>query len=185
MLSFARLAEVPGPVELAIIAVPYDEVPGVVDECAAAGVKGIVVATAGFADDGERGLARQRELVRQARANGMRVIGPASLGHHEHQPGRVAQRLHGAGAAPAAAAGAVQPVGRDRRAPSTPPPAGAGVGLSTFLSAGNRADVSGNDMMQFWEDDADTTAVGLYLESIGNPRKFSRHGPAPGPHASR
>ena len=80
MLSFARLSEVPGPVKLAIIAVPYDEVPKVVEECAAAGVKGIVVATAGYADDGERGLARQRELVRQARANGMRVIGPASLG---------------------------------------------------------------------------------------------------------
>ena len=80
MLSFGRLSEVPGPVKLAIIAVPYDEVPKVVEECGAAGVKGIVVATAGYADDGERGLARQRELVRQARANGMRVIGPASLG---------------------------------------------------------------------------------------------------------
>ena len=80
MLSFGRLSEVPGPVQLAVIAVPYEEVPTVVDDCAAAGVKGVVVASAGFADDGERGLARQRDLVRKARANGMRVIGPASLG---------------------------------------------------------------------------------------------------------
>lgn len=173
MLSFARLADVPGPVRLAIVAVPYDEVPGVVEECGAAGVKGIVVATAGFADDGERGLARQRDLVRQARANGMRVIGPASLGIMNTNP---AVSLN-ASMAPAlarpgglglftqsAAIGVSLYAASSRRR----------VGLATFLSAGNRADVSGNDMMQFWEDDADTTAVGLYLESFGNPRKFSR-----------
>ena len=173
MLSFARLSEVPGPVKLAIIAVPYAEVPKVVEECGAAGVKGIVVATAGYADDGERGLARQRELVRQARANGMRVIGPASLGIVNTNPAvslnaSMAPSLAGRGGlglfSQSAAIGVSLYAASSRRR----------VGISTFLSAGNRADVSGNDMMQFWEDDADTTAVGLYLESIGNPRKFSR-----------
>ncbi|QCB98110.1 GNAT family N-acetyltransferase [Arthrobacter sp. PAMC25564] len=173
MISFARLAEVPGPVKLAIIAVPYDEVPKVVEECGAAGVKGIVVATAGYADDGDRGLARQRELVRQARANGMRVIGPASLGIMNTNPAvslnaSMAPALGRRGGlglfSQSAAIGVSLYAASSRRR----------VGLSTFLSAGNRADVSGNDMMQFWEDDADTTAVGLYLESIGNPRKFSR-----------
>ena len=173
MLSFARLSEVPGPVKLAIIAVPYDEVPKVVQECAAAGVKGIVVATAGYADDGERGLARQRELVRQARANGMRVIGPASLGIVNTNPAvslnasmaPALARRGGLGLfSQSAAIGVSLYAASSRRR----------VGISTFLSAGNRADVSGNDMMQYWEDDADTTAVGLYLESIGNPRKFSR-----------
>ena len=173
MLSFARLSEVPGPVTLAIIAVPYDEVPKVVQECAAAGVKGIVVATAGYADDGERGLARQRELVRQARANGMRVIGPASLGIVNTNPAvslnasmaPALARRGGLGLfSQSAAIGVSLYAASSRRR----------VGISTFLSAGNRADVSGNDMMQYWEDDADTTAVGLYLESIGNPRKFSR-----------
>ncbi|MEY9776199.1 GNAT family N-acetyltransferase [Arthrobacter sp. MW3 TE3886] len=173
MLSFARLSEVPGPVTLAIIAVPYDEVPKVVQECAAAGVKGIVVATAGYADDGERGLARQRELVRQARANGMRVIGPASLGIVNTNPSvslnasmaPALARRGGLGLfSQSAAIGVSLYAASSRRR----------VGISTFLSAGNRADVSGNDMMQYWEDDADTTAVGLYLESIGNPRKFSR-----------
>ncbi|WP_160666389.1 bifunctional acetate--CoA ligase family protein/GNAT family N-acetyltransferase [Pseudarthrobacter sp. ATCC 49987] len=173
MLSFARLSEVPGPVKLAIIAVPYAEVPKVVQECGAAGVKGIVVATAGYADDGERGLARQRELVRQARANGMRVIGPASLGIMNTNPAvslnasmaPALARRGGLGLfSQSAAIGVSLYAASSRRR----------VGISTFLSAGNRADVSGNDMMQFWEDDADTTAVGLYLESIGNPRKFSR-----------
>ncbi|WP_024365799.1 GNAT family N-acetyltransferase [Arthrobacter sp. TB 26] len=173
MLSFARLSEVPGPVKLAIIAVPYAEVPKVVQECGAAGVKGIVVATAGYVDDGERGLARQRELVRQARANGMRVIGPASLGIMNTNPAvslnasmaPALARRGGLGLfSQSAAIGVSLYAASSRRR----------VGISTFLSGGNRADVSGNDMMQFWEDDADTTAVGLYLESIGNPRKFSR-----------
>src|SRR5512141_1655450 len=173
MISFARLAEVPGPVKLAIIAVPYAEVPKVVEECGEAGVKGIVVATAGYADDGERGLARQRELVRQARANGMRVIGPASLGIINTNPevslnasmAPSMARRGGLGLfSQSAAIGVSFYAASSRRR----------VGISTFLSAGNRADVSGNDMMQYWEDDADTTAVGLYLESIGNPRKFSR-----------
>ncbi|WP_104174959.1 GNAT family N-acetyltransferase [Arthrobacter sp. Y81] len=173
MLSFARLAEVPDAVRLAVIAVPYEEVPKVVADCAAAGVKGVVVATAGYADDGERGLARQRELVRQARSNGMRVIGPASLGIVNTNPAvslnaSMAPSLPRRGGlglfSQSAAIGVSLYAASSRRR----------VGISTFLSAGNRADVSGNDMMQFWEDDADTAAVGLYLESIGNPRKFSR-----------
>jgi acyl-CoA synthetase (NDP forming)/GNAT superfamily N-acetyltransferase len=173
MLSFGQLSEVPGPVQLAIVAVPYDEVPKVVDDCAAAGVKGVLVASAGFTEDGERGLARQRALVRQARANGMRVIGPASLGIVNTNPAvslnaSMAPSLARRGGlglfSQSAAIGVALYAASSRRR----------AGISTFLSAGNRADVSGNDMMQFWEDDADTTAVGLYLESIGNPRKFSR-----------
>jgi len=173
MLSFGRLSEVPDPVQLAVIAVPYDEVSAVVDDCAAAGVKGLVVASAGFTDDGDRGLTRQRELVRKARANGMRVIGPASLGIVNTHPAvslnasmaPTLPRRGGLGLfSQSAAIGVSLYAASSRRR----------LGISTFLSAGNRADVSGNDMMQFWEDDADTSAVALYLESIGNPRKFSR-----------
>ncbi|WP_442542793.1 bifunctional acetate--CoA ligase family protein/GNAT family N-acetyltransferase [Arthrobacter sp. KN11-1C] len=173
MKSFARIADVPGPVQLAIIAVPYEEVPKVVDECGAAGVKGLVVATAGYADDGEQGLRRQRELVRQARSHGMRVIGPESLGIVNTNPdvslnASMAPSLPRRGGlglfSQSAAIGVSVYAAASRR----------GLGLSSFLSAGNRADISGNDVMQFWEDDPDTVAVGLYLESIGNPRKFSR-----------
>ncbi|MDJ0313187.1 GNAT family N-acetyltransferase [Arthrobacter sp. H35-D1] len=173
MMPYASIGEVPGPVDLAVIAVPYGQVPAVVEQCGRAGVKGLVVATAGFADDGERGLARQRALVRQARANGMRVVGPASLGVANTDPAV----LLNASMAPAlpvrgglgifsqsAALGVSLFASLSRR----------DVGMSTVLSAGNRADVSGNDMMQFWEDDPNTSACGLYLESIGNPRKFSR-----------
>lgn len=173
MMPYASIAEVPGPVDLAVIAVPYDQVPGVVEQCGKAGVKGLVLVTAGFADDGERGLARQRALVRQARANGMRLVGPASLGLANTD---LAVSLN-ASMAPflplkgglgifsqSAALGVSLFASMTRRE----------VGMSTVLSAGNRADVSGNDMMQFWEDDPNTTACGLYLESVGNPRKFSR-----------
>ncbi|MDJ0320331.1 bifunctional GNAT family N-acetyltransferase/acetate--CoA ligase family protein [Pseudarthrobacter sp. PS3-L1] len=173
MMSFGSLADVPEPVQLAVIAVPYEQVDSVVSECAAAGVKGLVIASAGFADDGERGLARQRALVRNARSFGMRVIGPASLGIVNTHPdvslnASMAPTLPARGSlglfSQSAAIGIALYAASSRRS----------LGLSSFLSAGNRADVSGNDMMQFWEDDADTTAVGLYLESIGNPRKFSR-----------
>src|SRR4029453_4220041 len=173
MLSYARLSEIPEPVQLAIIAVPYDEVPRGAKECADAGIKGIVVGSGGFADDGERGLERQRALVRQAREYGMRVIGPESLGIVNTNPATSLNasmapslpRRGGLGLFTQSAAIGVSLYAAASRRP---------IGISTFLSAGNRADVSGNDMMQFWEDDADTSAVGLYLESVGNPRKFSR-----------
>ena len=173
MMPYASIAEVPGPVDLAIIAVPYAQVPSVVEQCGQAGVKGLVIATAGFADEGEHGLARQRELVRSARANGMRLVGPASLGLANTDPA-ISLNASMAPALPArgglgifsqsAALGVLLFASLSRRS----------VGISSMLSAGNRADISGNDIMQFWEDDPNTTACGLYLESIGNPRKFSR-----------
>ncbi|HET7415243.1 MAG TPA: GNAT family N-acetyltransferase [Arthrobacter sp.] len=173
MAAYGSIAGIPDPVDLAIIAVPYEQVAEVMDQCAAADVGGVLVTTAGFADDGERGNARQRALVSQARANGMRVIGPASLGIVNTEPevslnASMAPRMPRRGGlglfSQSAAIGVLLYAATSRR----------DIGLSSFLSAGNRADVSGNDMMQHWEDDAGTAAVGLYLESIGNPRKFSR-----------
>jgi acyl-CoA synthetase (NDP forming) len=173
MLTYASVGEIPEPVDLALVAVPYEEVAGVVAECAAAGVKGAVVASAGFAEDGERGLARQRELVRHARSHGMRLVGPGSLGIVNTDPD---VRLN-ASMAPAmprqgslglfsqsAGIGIALYAAADRRR----------LGFSSLFSSGNRADVSGNDLMQYWEDDVATSAVALYLESFGNPRKFSR-----------
>ena len=173
LVSYATIAEVPEEVQLAIIAVPYEQVLKVVQECADAGVKGLIVATGGFADDRVEGLSRQRELVRNARANGMRVIGPASLGIINTDPkvslnASMAPKLPKLGPlglfSQSAAIGVMLYAAAARR----------GLGLSSTLSAGNRADVSGNDVMQYWEDDPATSAVGLYLESFGNPRKFSR-----------
>lgn len=173
MVAYGSIGEVPGPVDLAVIAVPYDQVLAVTEECGRAGVKGLLVVTAGFADDGGDGLARQRALVHSARSYGMRVVGPASLGIINTEPGvrlnaSMAPILPEAGGlglfSQSAAIGVMLHAAASRRS----------LGLSSALSAGNRADVSGNDAMQYWEDDPKTRAVALYLESIGNPRKFSR-----------
>lgn len=168
-----RLADVEGEVDLAMVAIPAEGVLDVVRECAEHGVRGLVVVSSGFAETGPDGLARQRELVRLARSHGMRVVGPNSWGVVNTDPevrlnlslipdlpknGRLGLYSQSGGLA-VAVLDAVR-----RR----------GLGVSTFLSAGNRADVSGNDCMQYWEEDTRTAAVGLYLESFGNPRKFSR-----------
>lgn len=168
-----RLADVPQPVDVAAIAVPAAAVPDVVAECAEAGVRGLVVLSGGFAETGPEGHRRQQELVRVARANGMRVIGPHSWGVINADP-RVHLNISLADRLPPfgrlglfCQSGALSVSVLDAATRRN-------LGVSTFLSAGNRADVSGNDCMQYWEEDERTKAVGLYLESIGNPRKFAR-----------
>src|SRR3954471_3255961 len=161
------------PVDVAVIAVPAESVLEVVHQCAAARVRGLVVVSGGFAETGTEGLERQRALVRVARANGMRVVGPNSWGVVNTDPEirlnvGLQRTLPAAGRVGLfAQSGAVSVSvleNAERR----------GLGVSTFVSAGNRADVSGNDCMQYWEEDPRTSVVGLYLESSGNPRKFSR-----------
>ena len=171
--AYARVTDVPGPVDLAVIAVRAEAVPDVVRDCAAAGVRSLMVASSGFAETGPDGLARQRELVRLARAHGMRVLGPSSFGMVNTDPAvrlnaSLAPDLPAAGSlglfSQSGALGVAVLSSASRR----------GLGISTFVSAGNRADVSGNDLLQFWEGDPRTTAVAMYLESMGNARKFSR-----------
>jgi len=161
------------PVDLAVIAVPADRVNDAVADCGAAGVRGLVVVAAGYSETGPEGRARQRDLVRRARAHGMRVIGPnafgilntaadvrlnASLSPEMPHQGRLGLFTQ------SGSIGIALLSGLHRR----------GVGPSSFVSAGNRADVSGNDLLQFWQDDPETHAVLMYLESFGNPRKFTR-----------
>ncbi len=171
--SYARVSEIPGPVDLAVVAVPAESVSEVVDECAAHGVKTLLVASAGFAESGPDGVERQEELRHRARESGLRVVGPNSFGVINTSPdtrlnASLAPDLPGTGAlglfAQSGALGIAVLASAARR----------GLGVSVFASAGNRVDVSGNDLMQYWIDDPDTDAVGLYLESMGNPRKFSR-----------
>ena len=171
--SHARVTDIPGHVDLAVVAVPAAQVLDVVHDCAEAGVKTLLVVSAGFAEAGPDGAELQNRLLHAARGAGMRVIGPNSFGViNSHEDVRLNASL----------------------APELPPPGHLGLfsqsgalgiavlasaarrnlGISVFASAGNRVDVSGNDLMQYWIDDQDTHAVGLYLESMGNPRKFSR-----------
>ncbi|MFJ7077608.1 GNAT family N-acetyltransferase [Streptomyces sp. NPDC098781] len=171
--------EIEEQVDLAVVAVPAPLVPEVVAECGEHGVQGLVVLSAGYAESGPDGRERQRELVRQARAYGMRIIGPnafgiintaadvrlnASLAPEMPRPGRI-------GLFAQSGAIGIALLSRLHRR-------GGGVtgvtGVSTFVSSGNRADVSGNDVLQYWYDDPDTDVALMYLESIGNPRKFTR-----------
>ncbi|MFJ6855665.1 GNAT family N-acetyltransferase [Streptomyces sp. NPDC091271] len=160
-------------VDLAVVAVPADRVPEVVADCGENGVQGLVVLSAGYAERGAEGRERQRELVRQARSYGMRTIGPnafglintsgtvrlnASLAPESPKAGRIGLFTQ------SGAIGIALLSGLHRR----------GAGLSAFISAGNRADVSGNDFLQYWYEDQDTDVALLYLESLGNPRKFTR-----------
>lgn len=167
------LVDVLGPVDLAVVAVPAQDCVGVVRDLARLGVRGVVLLTAGFAENGPAGLELQRELLRAAHGAGMRLVGPASFGLLAHREG---------GLLNASLARTPPPPGRIGLFCQSAPMAVAllaavgrrGMGLSGFVSAGHRADVSGNDLMQFWADDDSTDVVGLYLESLGNPRKFSR-----------
>jgi len=171
--AHSRVSEIPDHVDLAVVAVPAESVQLVVQDCATAGVKTLLVVSAGFAESGPAGEKRQEELLRTARSSGMRVIGPNSFGVINSHPdvrlnATLAPELPPAGTlglvAQSGALGIAVLALAARR----------NLGISVFASAGNRVDVSGNDFMQYWIDDDDTHAVGLYLESVGNPRKFSR-----------
>jgi acyl-CoA synthetase (NDP forming)/RimJ/RimL family protein N-acetyltransferase len=171
--AVAVLAGHPDPVDLAVVAVPAESVPSVVADCAAAGVHGLVVVSAGFAEAGPAGAEAQAALLRAVRGRGMRLVGPNCLGIANTDPGvalnaTLAPLLPRRGRvgffSQSAALGTALLAEADRR----------GLGLSTFVSAGNRADVSGNDALQYWRDDPHTDAVLLYLETFGNPRKFAR-----------
>lgn len=169
--AYASVTDVPDPVDLAVVAVPAANIDQVMDDCLAKGVTTLVVVSAGFADAGE--VVAQRRLVAEARAHGMRVIGPNALGVANTDPdvrlnATLAPDVPGRGRvgffSQSGALGiAILAAARER-----------GLGLSTFVSAGNRADVSGNDLLQYWQTDAATDVVLLYLETFGNPRKFAR-----------
>ncbi|WP_435885887.1 bifunctional acetate--CoA ligase family protein/GNAT family N-acetyltransferase [Streptomyces erythrochromogenes] len=172
--AYRSVEAVGAPVDLAVIAVPADRVPGAVAACGEHGVQGLVVLSAGYGDSGPAGLARQRELLKQVRSYGMRLIGPNAYGVINTAP---EVELN------ASLTPAPMPI-RGRTGLFTQ--SGAigiallsallrrGEGLSSFVSAGNRADVSGNDILQYWYEDEATDVALLYLETLGNPRKFTR-----------
>lgn len=171
--SVAALGDIAEPVELAVIAIPAAAVVGAARECARHGVRALVVISDGFGESGPEGRERQHELVTVCRRSGMRLVGPNCLGvmstdpavrlnasfAPQHPPeGRVAF-LSQSGALAIAAVDTA----RER-----------GLGLSSFVSVGDKADLSGNDFLAYWERDPRTAVVLLYLESFGNPRKFAR-----------
>jgi acetyl coenzyme A synthetase (ADP forming)-like protein len=165
--------DLPPGTDLAVVVVPAPAVLRVVDDCAAAGVKSLVVITAGFAEAGEAGRALQRELVERVRNHGMRMVGPNCMGLINA----------GAGIRLNASFSPIMPPSGHVSLLSQSGALGIAIldlaserqlGLSTFISVGNKADVSGNDLIQYWEGDPDTSVILLYLESFGNPRRFAR-----------
>ncbi|PVG83695.1 GNAT family N-acetyltransferase [Nocardioides gansuensis] len=173
MPAYSSVGDIPGEVDVAIVAVPADAVHDVVLDCAAKGVHGLVVISSGFAETGEEGRHRQRRLVGLSRSYGLRLIGPNALGVINTDPEIRLNASLSAVMPPRGRAGFFCQSGALGSA-ILEKVNNRGLGLTTFVSAGNRADVSGNDLLQYWEDDDATEVVLLYLESIGNPRKFSR-----------
>jgi len=171
--AYADVRDVPDHVDLAVIAVPAAEVADVVRACAAKQVLGLVVVSGGFADAGPEGRARLDEVVALARSGGMRLIGPNAMGVVNTDPGVRLHATFATGSPPAGTVGVLSQSGAlagtflaqaERR----------GLGLSTFVSIGDRADVSGNDLLQYWQADERTEVVLLHLQGFGNPRKFAR-----------
>jgi acetyl coenzyme A synthetase (ADP forming)-like protein len=168
-----RILDVPDAIDLAVIAVPAAQVLPVVDECLQKKVKALVVISAGFGETDGQGAARERALLDKVRTAGIRLVGPNCLGVLNTDP---AIRLNATFSAVFPPAGNVAMSSQSgalglaildwaRRL---------NIGLSTFVSVGNKADVSGNDLIQYWAGDPRTDVILLYLESFGNPRKFSQ-----------
>lgn len=171
--AYPSLRALPEPVDLAVIAVPHEIVPKVAEECALLGVRALVVISSGFAEVGEEGKRRQDDLLETVRRHGMRMVGPNCFGilntdpaiHLNAtftsvfpRPGRIAMSSQ------SGALGLALLAATDRLQ----------LGISTFVSVGNKADVSLNDLLQYWENDPATGVILLYAESFGNPRKFAR-----------
>lgn len=171
--AYSSLKKLPDKIDLSIISIKAEEVLEAAKESIEAGAKAIVVVSTGFAESGLEGKERQKKLVELVRANGVRLLGPSCLGVINTDPaislnasllpnisrhGKIGMFAH------SAALGLVIL----NYAQSL------GLSFTTFVSAGNRADVSGNDFLQYWEEDHKTAIVILYLETFGNPRRFVR-----------
>ncbi len=170
---FPHVEAIPDPVDLAVIVVPRDEVIAVVEACARKGIRGLVVITAGFKEVGGEGLVREQRLREIVRSNGMRMIGPNCMGILNTDRD---VRLNASFATTPALPGEVSLMTQSGALGEVilNHAAGMRVGFSMFASMGNKTDISGNDLLLYWEDDPHTRIILLYIESFGNPRRFSR-----------
>ncbi len=171
--AYGSVLALPDGVDMAVVVVPHDCVMEVVDQCAQRGIKALVVISAGFAETGAAGRELQQQLVEKIRSYGMRMVGPNCLGLINTDPH---VRLNAS----------FSPVFPPTGAVTMSSQSGAlglatlaiakqrGIGVSTFVSIGNKADVSSNDLLQFWENDERSRVILLYVESFGNPRRFAR-----------
>ena len=173
VLAYRSILEIPDSVDVALVVVPADAVATVARECARGGVKGLVVISAGFSEIGTAGAERQAELLAVCREAGIRLIGPNCMGvsntsadvQMNGQFAPIAPLPGNVGFLSQSGALGLALIDHANRL---------GLGLSTFVSVGNKADLSGNDLLCYWEGDPATDVILLYLESLGNPRRFAR-----------
>jgi acetyl coenzyme A synthetase (ADP forming)-like protein len=177
--AFPKVSAIGQPVDLAVIAIPASGVRGVLEDCAEAGVRGIVLISSGFAESSGKGRAEEQELSRLVRSSGMRMVGPNCMGVLNTDPEILLNATFAPHWPPAGNIGMLSQSGAlgiailDKVKTLD-------IGLSTFVSVGNKADVSGNDLLAYWAGDPRTEVILLYLESFGNPRKFGRLAPIVG-----
>jgi acetyl coenzyme A synthetase (ADP forming)-like protein len=170
--AYRSVVDIPGPVDLAIVAVPAEHVLAVVDDCIAKGVRGICVISAGFAEAGPEGVHREARLLEKVRSAGCRLIGPNCMGllntDDRVRLNATFSPVHppAGGVAMSTQSGALGLAILDYARQLN-------IGISSFVSVGNKADVSGNDLIQYWAEDPQTSVILLYLESFGNPKKFT------------
>jgi acetyl coenzyme A synthetase (ADP forming)-like protein len=171
--TFPSVTDIPGGVEVAIIAVPAKAVAKVADECGRKGVHTLIVISDGFKEVGAEGSSRERELRDVALGHGMRIVGPNCMGVINTDPSIKLNATFSPVYPPAgnvaflSQSGAMGLIVLEYAS-------NLDIGISTFVSVGNRVDISSNDLMEYWEQDPSTDLILLYLESFGNPRKFSR-----------
>jgi acetyl coenzyme A synthetase (ADP forming)-like protein len=171
--AFASIGDVPGDVDIAFVVVPAPFVLEAAHECGRAGVRGLVVISSGFSEVGGEGIERQRQLVEICRANGMRLIGPNCMGILNTAEDVSLNGTFATVYPPAGRVGFLSQSGALGLAVMQHANE-VGLGLSSFVSVGNKADISGNDLLAYWDEDPGTDVMLLYLESFGNPRRFAR-----------
>jgi acetate---CoA ligase (ADP-forming) len=172
-MAFTSVRDIPGEVDMAVIATPAPAAVIAAEECAAKGVHALVVISPGFAEAGSEGIELQRRLLEVCRLSGMRLVGPNCSGVLNSSP---AVHLNASVIATLPAAGRIGFLSQSGSLGTAiiELARSQGTGFSSFISVGNNADISGADLLQYWEADPNTNLVMLYLESFGNPRQFSR-----------
>ncbi len=171
--AYPSVKDIPGPVDLAMVVVPKQFVLDVVEECGQKGVKGVVVISAGFREVGGKGVALEAELVAKVKEHGMRMVGPNCMGVLSTRPGLSMNATFAPTMPPAgpvsfmSQSGAMGVTILDYAAEY-------GIGIADFVSVGNKPDVSGNDLVEFWSEDERTSVILMYLENFGNPERFTQ-----------
>jgi acetyl coenzyme A synthetase (ADP forming)-like protein len=169
--GYGAVGEIAEHVDLAVICVPGEQVLGAAEDALAAGARALVVISAGFAETGSEGTERQERLLALVREHGARLLGPNCLGiasSRAHLNATFAPRSFPPGKIGFSSQSGALGLALLERAEAS------GLGVTSFVSIGNKADVSSNDLLEWWEDDDETELVALYLESFGNPRAFAR-----------